>query len=442
MFIRCANPGYPDGVGQAYPQGRKGCSAHLACGCLLEKRMGLGNVLITAQSRFLSEMSLDLLHDLTVPSMHSPLVQRRRAQLISSRVYLVAITFAILTPLWIIVDVAFFPNPLCWYLAGLRVAAAAAFGAVALGFSRNTERIDVALKALASLLSVPVIFFLVSDPLMMGYEFNSLQLALAAGYAFLPFVMVAGLSVFPITAIEGAAFSAPLILSMVAIVIGGYELLPFSSYLGALWLLGLLAVVATLAGMSQLHFMMALVNQASHDVLTRVYTRRVGEELLNVQFLHAQRLNMPMALAFVDLDNFKSVNDVYGHEEGDRTLIRASDSLRRILRRGDIVVRWGGEEFLIIMPNTDGEGAWTAIERLRDEGLGNRPDGTPQTASIGIAERCADKLENWSELVEKADQRMYRAKKSGKNRVVTVGEEMRTPDYTPAKPTVKEDATV
>jgi len=386
--------------------------------------MGIGNAVLKAHAALTSIMDLDLLHDLVVPSLHSPLVQRRRAELISSRVFLVAVTFAILTPLWIVVDVLFFPNPLCWYLAALRAAAAAAFGLVAWGFPRTTEKISVALKALAALLAVPVLFFLVSDPLMMGYKFDSLQLALAAGYAFLPFVMVAGLSVFPITAIEGAAFSAPLILSMVAIVVGGFELLPFSSYLGALWLLGLLAVVATLAGMSQLHFMMALVQQASHDVLTKVYTRRVGEELLNVQFHHADRQDIPMALAFIDLDSFKSVNDMFGHEEGDKTLKRACDALRKVLRRGDIVVRWGGEEFLIIMPNTDPVGARIAIERLRAEGLGNRPDGLPQTASIGIAERQSDKTASWSDLVEKADQRMYRAKKSGKDRVVTIGEEM------------------
>jgi PleD family two-component response regulator len=65
-----------------------------------------------------------------------------------------------------------------------------------------------------------------------------------------------------------------------------------------------------------------------------------------------------------------------------------------------------------------------AIERLRSEGLGLRPDGVAQTASIGIAERVADELQSWGDLVEKADQRMYRAKKSGKDRVVTIGEEV------------------
>ena len=252
--------------------------------------------------------------------------------------------FAVLTPLWIVVDVLTFPQPLCWYLAALRLGASLCFGAVALGF-RPSEKIDSALKALASLLAIPVVFFLISDPLLMGYSFTPFQLALAAGYAFLPFVMVAGLSVFPITALEGALFSAPLILSMVGVVITGYELLPFSSYLGALWLLGLLAVVATLAGISQLHFMMALVQQSSHDGLTKVYTRRVGEELLSVQFTNAERARDHLTLVFIDLDDFKKVNDGYGHEAGDHTLRVAADAMKRILRRGDIVVRWGGEEF-------------------------------------------------------------------------------------------------
>jgi diguanylate cyclase (GGDEF)-like protein len=187
-----------------------------------------------------------------------------------------------------------------------------------------------------------------------------------------------------------------------------------------------LGVVATLAGMSQLHFMTQLVNQAAHDGLTRVYTRRVGEELLDVQFNSSLRSGLPLAIAFLDLDHFKSVNDRFGHEEGDKTLKRASDAFRKVLRRGDIVVRWGGEEFIIMMPNTNGEGALNAILRLRELGLGERPDGEPQTASIGIAEMTADGSSDWSDLVEMADKRMYKAKKSGRDRVVTIGEAMVT----------------
>jgi len=88
------------------------------------------------------------------------------------------------------------------------------------------------------------------------------------------------------------------------------------------------------------------------------------------------------------------------------------------LRRGDMLVRWGGEEFLLIMPNTDLIQAEAALFRMRNIGFGMRPDNTPLTASIGIAERSADQLTDWKGLVGLADQRMYLAKQGGRNRVM------------------------
>ena len=82
-----------------------------------------------------------------------------------------------------------------------------------------------------------------------------------------------------------------------------------------------------------------------------------------------------------------------------------------------MLVRWGGEEFIIIMPNTYCNDAASGIERLRANGLGVRRDGQPITASIGISERIDDQAANWKTLVEIADQRMYKAKHLGKNRV-------------------------
>ncbi|MGE4278826.1 MAG: diguanylate cyclase [Magnetospirillum sp.] len=351
-------------------------------------------------------------------------MQRRRALLILSRVRLVAFTFAILTPLWIPVDLMIFERALGMYLAALRVLASIAF--VLLGLSyRSADSISIARWGLVWLLSIPTVFFLISHPLLAQFAITDpAQQVIAAGYAFLPFVMVAGLSVFPITALEGAALSTPLLLAYLLTGILGYQLLPFASHLGAQWLLLLLAVVSTLSGMSQLHFMSQLVDQSSHDGLTRAYNRRVGEEIVAQQFLTAVRSSGPLSLAFVDLDNFKSINDRYGHEEGDNTLRNASAALRKVLRRGDVLVRWGGEEFLALMPNTDAEGARIALSRLRDAGLGMRPDGSPVTASIGVAERLADGASAWSELVEKADQRMYMAKQSGKDKVIGIGNQV------------------
>ncbi|QXG79328.1 GGDEF domain-containing protein [Rhodospirillum rubrum] len=373
-----------------------------------------------ALARITNGLTPDLISDLILPISHSPLVRRRRALLIISRVRWVAMVFAFLTPLWIVVDLMILPWPLSGVLTGLRLTATAAFAGLACGF-RNTERVATALVALALLLSIPCLFFAISVPSLSGIALEPTQQVLASGYAFLPYVMVAGLAVFPITAVEGVLLAFPLIASQMTVALLGFPLEPFSYYLGALWLLTLLAVVATLAGMSQLHFMTQLVNQASHDGLTKSYTRRVGEELLDVQFNAALRAGLTLSIAFCDLDHFKSVNDRFGHEEGDRALKRAAEAFRSVLRRGDIIVRWGGEEFIILMPNTSAEGALQAMLRLREVGLGLLPDGTVQTASVGVAELTADHSRNWSDLVETADKRMYKAKKTGRDRVVTMG---------------------
>lgn len=362
--------------------------------------------------------------DLLVPTRQSAFVQRRRSLLILSRVRLVAAVFAVLTPLWIPVDLYIFETALGMYLAALRVLASIAFILLCLSY-RGADSVVVARWGLVWLLAIPTVFFLISHPLLAQFAITDpAQQVIAAGYAFLPFVMVAGLSVFPITALEGVSLSTPLLVAYLLTGVLGYQLLPFASHLGAQWLLLLLATVATLSGMSQLHFMSQLVDQSSHDGLTRAYNRRVGEEMVIQQFLTAARANAPLSLAFVDLDNFKSINDRYGHEEGDNALRSASAALRRVLRRGDILIRWGGEEFIAVMPNTDPEGARIAVNRLREAGLGLRPDGRPVTASIGVAERLTDGSQQWTELVEKADQRMYIAKQTGKDRVISVGDQL------------------
>lgn len=369
------------------------------------------------------DLSLCQLRDLLIPKDHSSLIQRRRALLILSRVRMVAALFSVLTPLWIVIDVVFFGWPLWGWLAVVRVAASVAFGTLALSY-RHVDDIRSAWRAMAWLLAVPTVFFVITHPVLNAFELGGPAVAVSAGYAFLPFVMVAGLSVFPITAIEGIVFATPLLGAHLTAGLYGSMVFPFNSYLGALWLLVLLMVVASFAAMSQLHFMMALVNQASHDVLTGAFSRRIGEELLRLQFNSSLRTHRSLAVVFVDLDNFKSINDRYGHEEGDRTLRTAALALATVLRHSDIMVRWGGEEFVLILANTDRDGAVTAIQRLRAQGLGLRPDGTPQTASIGIAESLSDGAPDWQKLVEVADQRMYQAKQAGRDRICAGADRM------------------
>jgi diguanylate cyclase (GGDEF)-like protein len=245
--------------------------------------------------------------------------------------------------------------------------------------------------------------------------------AIGTGYAFLPFVLLAGFSIFPLTMLENIAFATPVLFAYALAMILNWSEASWPSFSGQFWLLSLLAGVASLASMSQLAFIIALVKQAIHDPLTGTFSRSSGEEMLDLQLSVAYRNKSSLTVAFLDIDHFKSINDQFGHEAGDQVLQQFIRNITHCLRRGDIVVRWGGEEFLLLMNNTDLRQAVLALERLNNHGFGTRPDGTPLTASIGLAERIADATDEWCKLVEKADTRMYLAKQAGRNRVVFQG---------------------
>jgi diguanylate cyclase (GGDEF)-like protein len=355
---------------------------------------------------------------LASPHYHLSLLERRRATLIVNRVRLFAFLFAVLTPLWSLVDFAVFPYPLWGQLALMRFVACGAFTTL-LVYYRPSGDLFNAYRAVALLFAIPTAFYVASHLLLSSFQLSGMSAAIGAGYAFLPFVLLAGLSIFPLTLLENLIVASPI---LVAQATSGYLRWPamdWPSFVGAFWLLVLITGVSALAGACQLAFMIALVRQAIRDPLTGAFSRNSGTELIDLQFTIAQRNDAPLSVAFLDLDHFKGVNDEYGHEAGDRVLIHMIETVTGHLRHGDMLSRWGGEEFLLLMPATTLEQAETAIERLRGIGFGLRPDGAPVTASIGIAERRADQAGDWKQLVEMADQRMYCAKQDGRDRMVS-----------------------
>jgi diguanylate cyclase (GGDEF)-like protein len=355
---------------------------------------------------------------LVMPHEHSPLLARRRATLIVNRVRLISFLFAVLIPLWSAIDFLVFPFGLWSDLALMRAATCAACAAL-VAYRPNSRMLD-AYRAIALLFAIPSLFDVTVHLLLAKYHPISIYGTIGAGYAFLPFALLAGLAIFPLTLLESAILAIPILILQF---ISGYlrsPALEWSSLVGTFWLLIAITGVSTLAGMSQLAFMIALVRQAVRDPLTGVFSRKSAEEMVELQFNIAGRHGAPMALGFIDLDHFKNVNDRFGHKAGDRVLIGMTDTVSRNLRRGDVLARWGGEEFLLIMPETERTEAEAAVERLRAVGFGTRPDGAPVTASIGIAERTADRTADWRTLVDLADRRMYRAKQSGRNRVYSM----------------------
>ena len=354
---------------------------------------------------------------LASPHQHLTLLTRRRATMIVNRVRLFAFLFAVLTPLWSVVDLVVFPFPLWLNLALMRLLAGAAFASLVLNYRPNGELLD-AYRAMALLFAIPTVFYIASYTVLGHFQLIGISAAIGAGYAFLPFVLLAGLSIFPLTLLENLVIASPILIAQFIAGVMRWNSMDWPSFAGAFWLLVLLTGVSALAGMSQLTFMIALVRQAIRDPLTGVFSRRSGEEVLELQFTIASRSNTALSIAFVDLDHFKSINDQFGHDAGDKALLDMTSLVSRKLRSGDMLARWGGEEFLLIMPNTDLLQAHAALLRMRSIGFGMRPDNTPLTASIGFAERKADQAADWKTLVDLADQRMYQAKQGGRDRVI------------------------
>jgi len=163
---------------------------------------------------------------------------------------------------------------------------------------------------------------------------------------------------------------------------------------------------------------------ASLDPLTQAFNRRTFMELAQKQLSRARRLDTPLSLVLLDLDHFKSVNDNHGHLVGDRVLRRFADAMRNQLRKEDVLVRYGGEEFCLLLPDVPGPGAVALAGRIR-KAVAREPfvvDGVEihLTVSAGVAARIDEGPEGLDNLIARADEALYIAKRRGRNRVAAV----------------------
>jgi diguanylate cyclase (GGDEF)-like protein/PAS domain S-box-containing protein len=176
--------------------------------------------------------------------------------------------------------------------------------------------------------------------------------------------------------------------------------------------------VSTIRDVSRRHdYEAELERLATHDPLTGLANRRLFEQRLEQELADAIRHERSLAVAILDLDRFKDVNDQHGHPVGDRALRETATRLESVQRKGELFARVGGEEFAWILPEVDSHGAWAAVERARHaisdvpfEGIGHL------TISIGVGLRS--ELEDSATLYERADQSLYRAKRDGRNRSI------------------------
>ena len=165
-----------------------------------------------------------------------------------------------------------------------------------------------------------------------------------------------------------------------------------------------------------------LQDLAFKDSLTGLNNRHFVKERLGVELSNAQRLHYPLSLAILDVDHFKRVNDTYGHPAGDSVLRKLGLLLKSNVRKGSVVARWGGEEFLAVFPNMELSIAALIMERFREKVAQTiRVEGQGVTISAGLAqvrwEKGSSLEQIQAQLIEEADQNLYAAKRNGRNQV-------------------------
>lgn len=158
---------------------------------------------------------------------------------------------------------------------------------------------------------------------------------------------------------------------------------------------------------------------ASTDPMTHLYNRRAFSQISESLFTIAKRDNQKLSVVMLDIDNFKNINDTYGHKTGDSVIIMLSEQLQELSRESDIICRYGGEEFIMLLPNTDSKGGYFIAQKIRSEVEKLKID-TPHgqlkfTISMGISEIRVEKDESIEAVIKRADDALYESKRSGKN---------------------------
>lgn len=160
---------------------------------------------------------------------------------------------------------------------------------------------------------------------------------------------------------------------------------------------------------------------ASTDQLTKLYNRRKMREVMEQEKIRFSRSGDPFLLVLTDIDHFKKFNDSYGHDCGDYVLQQISKLMKKVLREQDTVCRWGGEEFLLLLPSTDYEGGMQAVEKLREAIESKQFEFAGNTFSVTMTFGVArfEKDDHLDSCIKRADEALYTGKNAGRNQVVS-----------------------
>jgi polar amino acid transport system substrate-binding protein len=193
------------------------------------------------------------------------------------------------------------------------------------------------------------------------------------------------------------------------------------------YLIGIIVIIFLLIMLVLLTFLFVKLKKikkkleiiATHDkLLTNILNRLEIDKRLNEEIERAKRYKTPLSIIYFDIDHFKKINDTYGHAKGDFILKEISKLIQKHIRKTDIFGRWGGEEFLIILPFTNGKKAFKIAEKLRKIIETHNFNGLKITVSLGVTE--FHEKDDYVSILKRADKALYEAKEKGRNRVIYI----------------------
>lgn len=348
---------------------------------------------------------------------HTMRLTTRRVSTIVARVRLIAVSLAVVSPLWVVVDYWAFPSEIAQNLALVRTLCAVAFAAVVV-MAQGVHTLRDAHRALFFLFAVPATFYLFANLHLLHLDADGVLDGFSIGFGYFPLIMLAGLSLFPLTLAECMGLAGFVLAVNLVAVAPGLPAMDWLGFFGAFWVLLVVCVIATLSSVSQLAYLIVVVRDGLRDSVTGAYSRRPGEEFLELQFTWCKRSGQPLALGLLEVDGLQELNEKYGYAAGETVLVNMTQKLNDKMRDGDTLIRWTGKQFLLVFPSAAVPLSVAVLGRILESGLGSGPDGKPVTASIGVVERIQDDAEDWWQLIDLAESRVAAAQRAGGNRTV------------------------
>ena len=353
--------------------------------------------------------------DILTARHHSDDFIETRAEYIALRLRFMAMFFAIAVPMWIPIDYMTLRPEHVMPIAIARCVLSGSLLAVALLTMRKpNSRETHALLALTIFL--PTLFYFVSM-LILNRPVAEMPLV---GYAFMPFVMIALLGLFPLTLGFGILMHVMVLTAQLGLAAALGHLISLDTF-DKLWVFVMFSGVSLWIQVGQLLMLLKLYRESTQDPLTGLINRRVMMKRLATEIAHNSDARQPFCVLMFDLDRFKRINDNYGHLTGDKVLRTTAQILQAGLRDHDIIARFGGEEFVAVLPNVTSEQAIEVAERIRqcchDTQVSALSGEVIQlSTSVGVTEyETGEPIEA---TLARVDECLYKAKEQGRNRVI------------------------